>query len=136
VQAQIVNHGGYAEDIVVAAADEADQRFPGVLAQDADASEGRGALLEVGVGGGPLLVEGGQVWGEVEVMVQQSESIVGGGSVVGREQGAVVDCLLVLAQGEDTAMKGTGPDVIGRLAPSRRVLEGRGDSQGQVREVT
>jgi hypothetical protein len=58
VQTQVVDHGGYAGDVVVAAADEADQSLPGVLAQDTDAGEGRGTLLEVGVGISPLLVEG------------------------------------------------------------------------------
>ena len=133
VQAQVVNHGGYADNVVVAAANEADQSLPSVLAQDTDASEGWGAPFEVGIGGSPLLVEGRQVWGEVEVVVQQGESVVGGGDAVGRKQGAIVDCFIVLAQEEDTAVEGTGPDVVGRLAPSGRVLEGRGDSQGQVR---
>jgi hypothetical protein len=41
-------------------------------------------------------------------MVQQGESVVvGGGDVGGREQGAVVECLIVLTQGKKAAVEGT-----------------------------
>jgi hypothetical protein len=40
-------------------------------------------------------------------MVQQGKSVVGGGDVVGREQGAVVESFVVLTQGKKTAMEGT-----------------------------
>ena len=57
-----------ARDVIVAAADEGDEGFPGVLAQDADAGELGGFFTEVGVLCGPFGVEGGEVGGEVEVV--------------------------------------------------------------------
>lgn len=68
VKAELLDHLRDARNVVVAAADEGDQGFPGVLAKDADAGELGGFFAEVGVLGRPFGVEGGEVGGEVEVM--------------------------------------------------------------------
>lgn len=49
VHAELLDHLGNARNVVIAAADEGEQRFPGVLAQDADPSELGGFLFEVWV---------------------------------------------------------------------------------------
>ena len=62
-------HLRYANDVVVAAADEADQRFPRILPQDAHPGELGGLLLEVGVRAGPFFVQLCQIRFQVEVVV-------------------------------------------------------------------
>jgi hypothetical protein len=71
-----VDHARYATDVVVTAADEAYEGLPGILSQDPDARELGRLLPEVGIGGGPLLVQLAEVWGEVEVVLDQGEGIV------------------------------------------------------------
>ena len=71
MRAQLQDHLADARDVVVATADEGDQRLPGVLVQDADAREGGRAPGKVGVGKGPLGVEGGERGGEGEVAMQE-----------------------------------------------------------------
>lgn len=105
MQTELVHHLGDSGDIVVAAANEADERFPAVLSEDAHAGEFGGLFGEVGVGGRPLSVEGGEVRGEVEVVVDEGRGVVGivlfcagdGGSVGGGrggEGGGRVRCCL------------------------------------------
>jgi len=65
-----------ARNVVVGTADEADQGFPRILLQDADAREGGGAAGEVGIGEGPGVVEGGEVRGQVEVVVEEGFGVV------------------------------------------------------------
>lgn len=80
VDAEFMYHLADADDIVVAAADEAHERFPGVLLEDAHARELGCFFCEVWVLGGPLLVETCEIWAEVEVVFDELERVV----VVGR----------------------------------------------------
>lgn len=81
VQAEVSDHLRDARDVVVAAADEGDEGFPGRLVEDADAGEGWGAAPEVGVCGGPVGVEGGEGVVEVEVGLEEGLGVVWGGWV-------------------------------------------------------
>lgn len=71
VDAEFVDHLGDAGNVVVRGTDEADEGFPGVLAQDTDSGEFGSFLGEVGVGCAPLFVQVCQVGGEVEVVLEQ-----------------------------------------------------------------
>lgn len=80
VEAQLMDHLADARDVVVAAADEADERFPGVLLENADAGEFGCFLGEVGVGKGPLLVQFREVRAEVEIVFDQLGEVLVFGS--------------------------------------------------------
>lgn len=78
MRTQLQHHLADARNVVVAAADEGDERLPGVLVEDADAREGGRATGEVGIGEGPLGVEGGERGGEGKVTVQEGRDVVVG----------------------------------------------------------
>lgn len=77
VNTQFFDHLRNTGDVVVAAANEGDEGFPWVLAEDADAGEAGGFFLEVRVLRGPLRVQGREVRGEIEVVCYQAEGVVG-----------------------------------------------------------
>jgi hypothetical protein len=71
MRAQLLYHLGYPRNVVVARTNEANQRLPGILLQNADASELWCPLPEIGIGGGPLFVEVLEVVLEVKVVLDQ-----------------------------------------------------------------
>jgi hypothetical protein len=76
VQAEIVHHARYSADVVVAAAYEAYKGLPRILPQDAHTCKLGRLLLEVGVRGGPLLVQLAEVGREVEVVLYEGAGVV------------------------------------------------------------
>lgn len=73
---RVTHHLGYSDDIIVATADESDQRLPGILSQNSDSGEFGSLLLEVEVGRRPLLVQFSQVRLEVQVMPDEVLGII------------------------------------------------------------
>lgn len=76
VHTELFDHLGNARNVIITATDEGQQRFPGVLAQDADPSELGSFLFEVRVLRRPLRIEICQVRGEVEVVFDQIDGCV------------------------------------------------------------
>ncbi|QBZ62984.1 hypothetical protein PoMZ_11874 [Pyricularia oryzae] len=76
VVAQLVAHLRDARDVVVAAADEGHERLPGVLVQDADASELGRLAAEVGVAVRPVRVHSREGMVEVEVVEEEGFRVV------------------------------------------------------------
>jgi hypothetical protein len=65
--------------VVVAAADEAHERLPRVLAEHAHAAKRGRAPAKICIGVAPLAVERGEVEVEGKVVAQEGLGIVGGG---------------------------------------------------------
>jgi hypothetical protein len=115
-----MHHARYATDVVVATAYETDQSLPGILPQYSYTSEFGSALLEVGIRRRPLLVQLAQVGREVEIVFDESKSVV----FLGRNRGrigwgrsrkgggnrwvgcAVVEVVGILAEGKYATVKG------------------------------
>jgi len=83
MHAQLLHHLRYSRNVVVARTNEANQRLPGILLQNADASELWCLLLEIGVSGGPLFVQPLEIVVEVKVVLDQVQCIV-----IGADRGA------------------------------------------------
>ncbi|KAI6875777.1 hypothetical protein KC323_g235 [Hortaea werneckii] len=105
------HHLRNAGDVVVATADEANKRFPGILLQYPYAGELGRFLGKVGIGCGPLFVELREVRSEVKVMLDQFEGI-----------------------GEDAIVKGHGPDAGVILAPSEGLAAAEGGVDAEFGE--
>lgn len=146
--AQLLHHLRYPSNIVIAAANESDQCFPGILLQDTNSCKFRCLLFEIGIRCCPFFVQLAQIRLQIEVMLNKFEGVIGvwsrrfgrGGRSrrrrgqkdfgMPRKYSAIVEVLGVLPQREDSAMEGARPFVLGRLAPSiERTLSARYEIQ-------
>lgn len=73
-----------ATDIVITTADEPDQRLPGILLQDAHASERLCFLHEIRVGRRPLPVQLPGVDPQVEILLEQGLRVIVAAAFAGR----------------------------------------------------
>ena len=137
--------------IVVATTDETNQCFPSILLQYSHTCEFRRFSLEIRICHRPLLVQLRQVRAKIEVVMHQCFCVI----VFERrychslwrrgrrrqwslglfgEDSFVVQMRRILTQGKYASMKGTRPDLVFRLPPSKSTIN-NGEEQDTGRRT-